>query len=130
MKKTLIALTIFIGLGQYAHTQIYIDGKELREDETHYIEIEFFNTIGTADVKMLIDFGQNVGFLDRRNRIVSDSRGKALIFNSPVHGLNWLYSKGYEVLNVYNPKSGGTTVNTDLLYLIQKRKDVESNSPE
>ena len=122
MKNILIAIAFLVFAGQLAHAQIFIDGKELRQETTQYIEIEFFNTIGTADVRMMIDFGQNVGFLDRRNRIVSDDRGKALIFNSPVHGLNWLYERGYEVMSVYNPKSGGNTVNTDLIYLIQKRK--------
>lgn len=107
-----------------ASAQIFIDGKQLREESTQYIEIEFFNTVGSPDVKMFIDYGQSVGFLDRRNRIVSDSDGKALIFNSPVHGLNWLFSKGYEVLHVYNPKSGGNTVNTDLIYLIKKMGSV------
>ncbi len=121
MKKTIISVAIVLFLGHFASAQIFIDGKELRQENTQYIEIEFFNAVGSADVRMFIDYGQNVGFLDRRNRIVSDKKGKALIFNSPVHGLNWLFSKGYEILSVYNPKSGGNTVNTDLVYLIRKR---------
>ncbi|GLR16456.1 hypothetical protein [Portibacter lacus] len=122
MKNGILIVLAILSFAKIGSAQLFIDGKELRQETTQYIEIEFFSVVGSADVKMFIDYGQNVGFMDRKNRIVSDKKGKALIFNSPVHGLNWLYENGYEVLNVYNPKSGGTTVNTDLIYLIQKRK--------
>jgi hypothetical protein len=120
MKKTLFAsfaLLFFINL---ATAQIYIDGKELRQESTQFIEVEFIGVLGSADVRMLVDYGQNIGFIDRRNRLVSDKKGKALIFNSAVHGLNWLYQEGYEVTEVYNRSVGGNNVNTDLVYLVKK----------
>jgi len=122
MRKLGYIVVALLFFSHLASAQIFIDGKELRKESTQYIEIEFFSVVGSQDVRMFIDYGQNVGFLDRKNRIVSDKKGKALIFNSSVHGLNWLFQQGYEVVHVYNPKSGGTTVNTDLIYLIGRIK--------
>lgn len=124
MKKLGFIAVMLLFISQASTAQIFIDGKELREESTQYIEIEFFSVVGSADVRMFIDYGQNIGFLDRKNRIVSDKKGKALIFNSPVHGMNWLFQQGYEILQVYNPKSGGPTANTDLVYLVGKRKSM------
>ena len=122
MRKIGYIVVALLFFSQLVSAQIFIDGKELRQESTQYVEIEFFSVVGSADVKMFIDYGQNIGFLDRKNRIVSDDKGKALIFNSPVHGLNWLFQQGYEVLHVYNPKSGGQNVNTDLIYLIGRKR--------
>jgi hypothetical protein len=125
MKKTFFTAVAVLLFANLVSAQIFIDGKELRQETTQFIEVEFIGVLGSADVRMLIDYGQNVGFIDRRVRMVSDKKGKALIFNSPIHGMNWLYQEGYEVTEVYNRSNGGNNVSTDLVYLVKKRKVAE-----
>lgn len=122
MKKVLIAAVALLFFVNLASAQIFIDGKELRQETTKFVEVEFIGVLGSADVRMLIDYGQNISFIDRRNRIVSDNRGKALIFNSAIHGLNWLYQEGYEVAEVYNRSAGGNNANFDIVYLVKQIK--------
>lgn len=120
MKRLTILSIALMSFLQYNYAQLMVDGKEVKMDDIKYIEIEFFNTIGSNEVKVFIDYGQDISFLDRKTRLVSDRNGKSKVFNSKVGGLNWFYQQGWKILEVYNPKTGGNTSSNELIYILEK----------
>ena len=118
--KKLLLLCLLVFTSQMAISQIMINGKKVKLENLQYIEVEFFSLVGSNAVKSYIDFGQDINFLERKKRLLSDRNGKAQVFNSKVQGLNWYYANGWRVKEVYNPRTGGDAVNNDLIYLLEK----------
>lgn len=118
--KKLLMLCLFAFVSQMAVAQIMVDGKKIKIEQLQYIEVEFFNIVGSNQVRSFIDYGQDISFLDRRKRILSDRNGKAQNFNSKVQGLNYYYANGWKVKEVFNPRTGGDAANNDLIYLLER----------
>lgn len=110
MKKTLLLLCFCLSLSAFASAQVYVDGVRLDPDNTgNYIEVDpMFHTDGTCAFRT--DYGQT----EPREDYLTDAFGKTLDFRSLVHGLNFLYSNGWEVLQI-------TAVGTNRRYLLKRR---------
>ena len=119
MKKIIMSMA-FMAMGFFMQAQIMIDGEALNLDGLQYIEVEFLNIVGSNDLKVFIDYGQKVTLLDRKSRTLTNKQGRAILFRSKVHALNWFYLQGWDILEVYHPTSGGQTSNNDILYLLKK----------
>ncbi len=130
MKRLMFLLALIIGGVNFANGQIYVDGQKIKVEALNYIEVEFFNVVGSNEVKAFIDYGQSISFLERKKRLISDRKGKAMVYNSKVQGLNWLYANGWEVTEVYNPRTGGDAVNNDLIYLLKRVRGDNSTIEE
>lgn len=120
MKKGLFLVLAILLIGQVANTQILVNGKKVNLDNLKYMEIEFVSLVGSNQVRVFIDYGQEINFLDRKKRQLSDRNGKNQVFNSKIQGLNYFYANGWRVKEVYNPRTGGDTVSNDLFYLLEK----------
>ncbi|HMX38736.1 MAG TPA: hypothetical protein PK971_06505 [Saprospiraceae bacterium] len=109
MKKTLI-LCFCLTISVLASAQVYVDGVRLEPDNTgNYMEVDpMFRTDGTCAFR--VDYGQ----AEPREDFLSDSFGKTLDFRSLVHGLNFLYSNGWELAEA-------TVVGTNRRYLLKRR---------
>lgn len=109
MKKTWLLL-IGLTLSVWASAQVYVDGVRLEPDNTgNYLEIDpIFRSDGTCSFR--VDYGQ----AEPREDFLTDSFGKQLDFRSLVHGLNFLFSNGWEVAEA-------TVIGTNRRFLLQRR---------
>ena len=120
MNRILILALIISATVSTSYAQIMVNGKAIKTDNVQYIQVEFFTLLGSNEVKAYIDYGQRTALVERKKRLLSDRNGKAMVFNSAVAGLNWFFDQGYDVLDIYNPRTGGNTVNNDLIFLLRK----------
>lgn len=122
MKRYIMILAVMAFSIFSLSAQIMVNGKTIKTENVHYLQVEFFTVIGSNEVKAYIDYGQRTALIERKKRLLSNRNGKAMVFNSTTDGLNWFFDQGYEVLEIYNPRTGGNTVNNDLIFLLREIK--------
>jgi hypothetical protein len=101
MKK--ISLTaLFATVALLANAQIFVDGTQIGPSNTgQYLELDpMFREDGRCAFR--IDYGQR----NPKESYVTDSRGIKYDFLSLVDGLNFFYSEGWEVSQVFVTDKG------------------------
>ena len=92
----------------YESNAQYINGVNLEELDTPYIFVNQVARIGRT-INLSIDFGQEQRTMDMRSTGLLDRDGKALKFNTIVHGLNYLHQYGYILDETIVDPTGGAT---------------------
>lgn len=106
MKKLLVVLSVmFLSLNTFAQKDGTVNGVKISELGVEYVQILGHSSLLKPNqVKITIDFGQkwfNGLFKKTEDIIIRDSNGEALIFNSMMDALNFMFDNGYEFVNAY-----------------------------
>jgi len=97
MSKTIIILAISI-LSFSASSQVYVNGININDTDTQYCSFEGGNG------KVSLDYGQHNIFL-ANDRLITDSSGKPLRFNSKIDVMNHLEKNGWQLLEIVSDTS-------------------------
>lgn len=92
-----------------------VNGVNIEEIDTPYLFVSSVSRLLNNSVNLSINYGQEMRLNDMRSTGLLDRDGKAIKFNSIVHGLNYLYSFGYRLdETLVDPNGGGVT------YILEK----------
>ncbi len=92
MKKISFILVFFVFLTSFSFSQVYVNKININNlPNVNFCEMNGFNLTG----KVSLDYGQKRIFLKRE--YITDRKGNALIFNSKMHLVNFMFKNGWEL---------------------------------
>ncbi len=100
MKRLLYSLLLILSIKTISHSQTASD-KPLSEIDVEYIEVipDVYSSFKTKHL-LLVDYGQGFNRTFRKDCVLKDDKGEVMLFNSPMHAINYICRFGYEVINV------------------------------
>ena len=111
MKNTILTLMLFGGI-------IFFAGAQTPEPKYVYCTLTAQGRLFSTKVTITIDFGDRMkAFADNR---LKDKRGKPIIFNTAVDALNFMGSRGWELVQAYSNPSGNDANNVITTWILKK----------
>ncbi len=105
MKRLFCSLLLILCVKAISHSQTVSD-KPISEIDVEYIEVipDVYSSFKTKHI-LLIDYGQGFNRTFRKDCVLKNEKGEAMLFNSPMHAVNYICQFGYEVINVIKRES-------------------------
>ena len=121
MPFKLIGTIIFCILSytQDLHAQIFVDGKNLSEIDTKYLEVIISRRTMSQDVQIMIDYGQFIDYHKEFDQAITDERDNPIVFKSIVNTLNMMDKLGWDFIQTYS----ASTNNFERFHYLFKKKE-------
>ena len=115
MKTSILFLLTFFCINYSLQAQT-VNGIQIRDFGAEYLQMTErpISLTGTR-INLLINFGQPVKAIGNMEKLLLDSTGKKMEFNSIIEGLNFMNEYGYELIQPYGTET--------VFFLMRKKKN-------